>query len=509
MARSLHSIELGSSETVDIPQAEVRQQPHRRKLWLAACLPNLAFEILAGSVLQAPAVVVELQRGQLEVIVANARALAAGIRIGSKLGTAFALAASLQVFERSPQAERASLESLAGWAQSLTSLVSIESPEGLLLEVSGSQRLFRSLEAIKARLDDELASRRLTSRLCVAPTATAALWLARGAAADVLEVHELASRLGVLPLAVTRWPLAVQELLRDLGVRTLGECVRLPRDGFARRFGVTYLQELDRAFGRRVDMRQEFNRPESFRARIELFEESTDSAILLEAIEQMLDALGQELRIKQAQIRSLKIGFEHLHRAPTLEKFDLLEPIHDRERLLHLIRDRLERCQLPVPAIAVHMRTGFFVPLTVEAADLFERVPVASLTRALLERLQERFGAASVYAVRPVAEHRPEKAWAKLERKASAPVREDGQFESQDRPLWLLQRPVPLDSPAARDHYQGSIELCSGPERIESGWWDEQDVARDYYTALSAHGQKLWVFRDRHSRIWHLHGLFG
>ena len=508
MARSLHSIELDSPETAEAPRVDVRQASNKQPLWLAVCLPNLAFEISRKPVLDTPSVVVEPQHSQLTVVAANASARAAGIETGSKLSTAFALAASLQAFERSPRVERASLESLAGWAQALTSLVNIEPPDGMLLEVSGSLRLFRSLEAIKARLGDELTRRSFTFRLCVAPTATAALWLARAAGADVLSSHELTGQLSALPLVVTRWPQSVQELLRELGVRTVGECVRLPRDGFARRVGVAYLHELDRAFGRRVDVRVGFNRPVSFRSKIELLEESTDRAIFLEAIEQMLDELGADLRMKQAQIRTLKIGFEHLHRAPTMEKFDLVEPTHDKEQLLHLIRDRLERCQLPVPAIAVRIRTGFLVPLTIEAADLFERVPVGTLTRALLERLQERFGAAAVYAVRAVAEHRPEKAWTKLNGEKARALSGE-RLEPQDRPLWLLQQPVPLDSAVARDHYRGSIELCSGPERIESGWWDEQDVARDYYTAVSSHGQRLWVFRDRRSRVWHLHGLFG
>jgi len=509
MARSLHSIELYSPEAAEAPRVDVRQAPNRQLLWMAVCLPNLAFEIAHKPVLHTPAVVVEQQHSQLTVVAVNASGRATGIETGCRLSTAFALAASLRAFERSLGAERSSLESLAGWAQALTSLVSIESPDSMLLEVSGSLRLFRSLEAIKAKLGDELTRRSFTFRLCVAPTATAALWLGRAAGADVLSSHELAGQLSALPLAVTCWPQSVQELLRELGVRTVGECARLPRDGFARRVGVAYLHELDRAFGRQVDMRVGFNRPVSFRSKIELLEESTDSAIFLEALEQILDELGAELRRKQAQIRTFKIGFEHLHRAPTIEQFDLLEPTHDKEQLLHLIRDRLERCQLPVPAIAVRIRTGFLVPLTLEAVDLFERVPVGTLTRALLERLQERFGAAAVYAVRAVAEHRPEKAWAKLNGETAARAKSGEWLELKDRPLWLLHLPVPLNSAVARDHYRGSIELTSGPERIESGWWDEQDIARDYYTAVSSHGQKLWVFRDRRSRVWHLHGLFG
>jgi protein ImuB len=507
MPRSLHSIDLVAPETVEAPHADSRPERAKSRLWLAACLPNLAFECLSVAATAAPAVVVEPQHGQLHVVAVNAQAQRAGVVAGSKLSTALALTASLQAFERSPGAERRSLDSLAAWAGKLTSVVSIEPPEGLLLEVSGSLRLFGSLEAIKARLGEELARRRFAFRLCVAPTPIAALWLARAAGDDVPLLHELQGRLGRLPLAVMRWPQAVQELLRDLGVRTVGECARLPRDGFARRVGVKYLQELDRALGRRVDLRAEYKQPEKWRAKVELLHESTDSALFLEAIEQMLDELVAELRVRQAQVRALRVGFEHLHRAPTFESFDLREPTHDRELLLQLIGDRLERSQLPIPALAVSVESGVLLPLEVEAADLFDKTPVAALAQALLERLQGRFGATAVYGVEAIAEHRPERAWARSGGAAAGARR--GEWRLQDRPLWLLRQPVPLGSSEARSHYRGSIELSSGPERIESGWWDEQDVGRDYYTAVSSHGQKLWIFRDRHSRVWHLHGLFG
>ena len=54
------------------------------------------------------------------------------------------------------------------------------------------------------------------------------------------------------------------------------------------------------------------------------------------------------------------------------------------------------------------------------------------------------------------------------------------------------------------------LELASGPERIESGWWDGRDVRRDYYCAHAYSGVRLWVYRER-SRYggWWLHGVFG
>ena len=158
-----------------------RPAPSKPQLWIAVCLPSLALECLAAAHLPEPAVVVEAEQGQLLVVASSQAAANAGVAPGAKLSTALALAASLQVFERAPSLELASLESLAGWAQTLTSMVSVEAPESVLLEVAGSLKLFGSLEVIKAKLDEELARRYRDFRLCVAPTATAALWLARAA----------------------------------------------------------------------------------------------------------------------------------------------------------------------------------------------------------------------------------------------------------------------------------------------------------------------------------------
>ena len=66
------------------------------------------------------------------------------------------------------------------------------------------------------------------------------------------------------------------------------------------------------------------------------------------------------------------------------------------------------------------------------------------------------------------------------------------------RPTWLLDPPRPLSrAPSGL-----------GPaERVESGWWDGNDVSRDYYVAEAA-GMRLWVYRDRAKDAWFLQGLW-
>ena len=47
-----------------------------------------------------------------------------------------------------------------------------------------------------------------------------------------------------------------------------------------------------------------------------------------------------------------------------------------------------------------------------------------------------------------------------------------------------------------------------GPERIETGWWRGCDVQRDYFAATSSTGRRFWLFRDRRSGRWFVHGSF-
>ena len=47
-------------------------------------------------------------------------------------------------------------------------------------------------------------------------------------------------------------------------------------------------------------------------------------------------------------------------------------------------------------------------------------------------------------------------------------------------PVWLLQDPEPLREHGSRPLLDGqALQLLSGPERIESGWWDGDLAERD------------------------------
>jgi protein ImuB len=78
------------------------------------------------------------------------------------------------------------------------------------------------------------------------------------------------------------------------------------------------------------------------------------------------------------------------------------------------------------------------------------------------------------------------------------------------RPLWMLTQPEALKTVDGTPRYRGPLGIETGPERIETGWWDGKDVARDYYIARDARGARLWIYQERRPPCgWFWHGIFG
>jgi len=73
-----------------------------------------------------------------------------------------------------------------------------------------------------------------------------------------------------LPIGCLEWDAATHETLRALGLATIADLLRLPRDAFARRFGAARLEDLDRALGLRADPQPLYEPPAHFHAQLEL-----------------------------------------------------------------------------------------------------------------------------------------------------------------------------------------------------------------------------------------------
>src|SRR5690606_32064119 len=207
-------------------------------------------------------------------------------------------------------------------------------------------------------------------------------------------------------------------------------------------------------------------------------------------------------------------------RSATRVPVGLLEPVRAAEALFEFARGRLERIELPAPARALRLVADALPPFVPARRDLFDIRPGAGLDwPQLAERLRARLGDKAVRSFALHPDHRPERAWrsctavaagagapgpgqhaarrpaagARAGHAAAAGAGASGRAGARHgsggiatstrtgsdgnahrdrplhpRPIWLLPRPLPLRGHVAR--------LLSGPERIETGWWDGYDI---------------------------------
>jgi len=447
-----------------------------------------------------------------------------------------------------PPPDSAALESLATFAQSLTSIVVLRPDEGLLLEVQGSLKYFSGLSAIKQRLATELAQRKWSHRLATAPTPLAASWLVRCQSADITERGALAGAIGRLPLAATGWPEKTQLMLRQMGLNSIADCLRLPRAGFARRIGQARLEDLDRALGKKPDFHDAYRMPQKLFRAVDFTLETMDQTIFADAIGGIVACFERELRQRQMQLKEVELKFRHLRREDTGTKIRFVDPVHECERLLNPLLARIERMVLSEPAVALSLETGTLLPLEADAPGLLPLLETSAGNArsvpeyALIECLRGRFGTRSVYGIDWVAEHRPERAWRSWIDRPASGKQAAAAGPRHARPLWLLPTPQKnwgqknwgqtpflkknaVCAPASKtgsdpDSKMGSAKMGSDPnsadpnsavavERIESGWWDGRDIRRDYCVVVGSAGEKLWFYRDCLTQEWYLHGIFG
>ncbi len=471
------------------------------------------------------------------ILACDARTAARGVAPGLALTAACALVPHLAVRPRDPAGETEALLGLAAWATQFTPSVALEFPDArfphaqlssthtLVLEIEASLKLFGGTAPILATARRELAAMGFTARIASAPTAKSAVWLARAGREVALDPARLATGLADLPLRLLDCGADTCAALAAIGASTIGDLLRLPRDGVARRFGRHLLDEIDRALGRLPDPRTFFTPPPRFHARLDLAAEVTQAEMLLFAARRLVVQLAGFLAARSGGVQRLALQLFHRETHATEVAIGLVAPSRDAEHFTRLLRERLDTLGLRAPVRAIALVAENIVPLAGEPLALFGDGGETGGNGGtgdwakLVERLRARLGAAAVHGVATAAEHRPERATRQVEPVAAERRRLPPRLPSRAaalrsagtgvRPFWLLAQPRPLEEIGAVPHHGGPLVLLAGPERIESGWWDGGDVARDYFIAETRDHAVVWVFRERRAPGgWFLHGLF-
>ena len=225
---------------------------------------------------------------------------------------------------------------------------------------------------------------------------------------------------------------------------------------------------------------------------------------MLFAVRRLVVELAGFLHGRSAGVTRMRFDLVHEDVPPTSIVIGLAAT-RQIEHMQNVLRERLSRLQLPDRVEAIRLASEETAPLAGKEGELFQGSGKdGEAGTHLVERLRARLGENAVHALALHADHRPEHAQGTSQ--ASVPAKgtcKDPRSSSPLRPLWLFAEPRPLGTEPA----SAELKLLSGPERIEAGWWDGNEVGRDYFVGRDAQGAEVWLYRDRGGQ-WFVQGVF-
>lgn len=493
-------------------------------MWIAAFHPDLPLDLAYR---RWPSALAQSLRDTVPLAVTESRrvrwaspcAQQAGILTGMTDTSAHARAANIVLLPRDPESERKAMTEAALWALHFTPQVAIR-PGGLVLDITASLRLFGGVRAIVERLRDGLVELGLSPQIAAAPTATAAWWLAQSRDGIITDNDTALEALPALTIASLA-PHA--ETLAAMGCRTIGQFRRLPRAGISRRFGKAALTELDRATGAEPEPQAWYEPPETFCQRVELGARVETTELLLVSAKRLLMQMTGFLSARHSAVTSFSLLLHHEtvrnNKSPmTRVDIALGTASRDLDHLTLLMKEHLGKVELQSSVIELTLEAGGIERQAAANTELFPSAAgEAESVGRLIERLVSRLGPEAVHRIRTAADYRPERCSVALPANVPASARRKGEpspaLDFPPRPTWLLKKPIPLLTRNNKPFYVSPLSLVIGPERIESGWWDDQTIARDYFVAENSLHQLLWVYRERIGAAdeepgWFLHGFY-
>jgi protein ImuB len=466
-----------------------------------------------------PTVVVDEDKPGGRVLWADEVARAGRILPGMRYAAALSLQGNLHAGVVGPREVEEGREVVAAVLRRFSPRVELSRHESGVawLDASGLGTLYPSLSGWGRDIVDALRGRGLAAVVVVGfgRLRTYALTqVSRGV--TVLEsagVEEEAAR--AVPLERLNFPAAARDTLLKLGVRTLGEFLRLPADGLLARLGaeVHALHRLGTG-GLVVPLRPE-PPPDPVVAEERLDLPETDTTRLLFLVKRLLHPLLGKLSSRGEALAGLTLLLRLQRDAPVEAEVRPAAPTLDAVILADLVRLKLEALKLGAGVTEVRVTVAGVVA-TAEQVGLLGGRPRRDLEAGnrALARLRAEWGDASVVRARLREAHLPEAqvAWEPV---TSLEAPEPRRVAAPPLVRRVLGKPRPVPPPPLAGWRRGwlvhgaeagPVVETVGPFVVAGGWW-RRPVHRAYHYARLARGDWVWLYHDGVRRQWFLHGV--
>lgn len=462
---------------------------------------------------------------QQQLYQCNNSAQRSGLQAGMGVNHALMLNPTIQLTERDKNKEAQKLKELSHWAYRFTSQVSIHNHSSLLLEIGRSIKLFKGLKHLINLINHDLERFQIDTQLGIGHTPKAAFVLSftpiTSEHCTEQALQNTLSRLLASHLSSLEVDSKTIQQLRHCGFEQLEELEKIPVAELGRRFGKDFLHYLDQLWGRIADPQLSTTPPETFESSADFAEPIRNLNWINQQLDRLLTDLEHFISARQLICRSFTWRFYHENnRLLHTVSIGLSSKQNNLKTFRELSDLKLASIQLQWEFASIELSSSQLVPRQLFNDDLFDPQPSQEQFNQLIDKLTNRLGDHALFRVHHAPEHLPELA----NGRQNAVQEENSKYSShiathstepeqafKDQPLWLLESPQRLPQNRAKYKseplFQGPLTIIHGPDRITSHWWSKIQ-SRDYFIARQKNGRLLWLFFDRDTRSWFLHGLF-
>jgi len=462
-------------------------------LWIYLHFPALQLDSLYAEQSQ-PLVIVDGRDNH--IVQANTLALEQGIALGMGIGSAASLCRELQVQPYNENIEIKAIEQIAQWLYLITSDIVLQPPQGLLLKITNMLSLYNGLENYWQTLTHHLAHRNLRYQYATGFSPLCATLLAKSGTNCINDNREqLLTKIHSHSLTLTELTDKQVEKLARVGIRDIKALLELPIQEVARRFDIDLVNYVGRLLGQFKHPVSFYHPPEAFSSHLELLYEITNVQWLEKPLSRLLKQLEQFLKLRNQVAFELEMVLIQRDLTQNSIMFTSAQGEYRAAVWAKLCELTMESIQLSQPVTEMTLsviRSGESHQM---AADIFCGMKGKQTPLELITLLQAKLGQAQVCKPSLSDDPRPEKRSQYISPSDSS---QPSSRATQLRPSFLLPEPQPLCE---------IVSLVHGPERIVTGWWDNEMVTRDYFIAHSEQGRWLWIFRNQ-DKQWFLHGQF-
>ena len=396
---------------------------------------------------------------------------------------------------------------------------------GLILDLTGTERLFGKPADLSRRLVTGLRKANIQCRAALSPTIGCSWGLSRFSKKVLTMVNtaQLREAVSDLPTAALRISSQTDQALNQLGIYNVAALLKLPRRLLPERFGIELNTRLDQALGAITEvlhLAHLVNPPKVSKS----FETPLCSR---ESINIATLSLLQRLLGEMATAGQRSSGFviEFFGIGLANEPFAIKKEIalqsatSNRSHILGVISAVTEGIKIQGQVKTIKVAAFGVSKNSFEQADWLGQTLATDTIDELIDNLLARLGRDSVNLAYLHESYIPEKSFGYRSITSKDRTITKTSKLLGDRPPYLFNPPeranviaiLPDGPPAALTWHGQRYKIVTGlgPERISGEWWlDDSNLERDYFKIQDETGRWLWVFRDKESMNWFVHGLW-